>query len=214
MFSTSNFIGCAKDNHAPARGGRLEQSKSVGGSPDEPVLPPNARGDVFPLGRGMVGTAQGSESLPRTAMDASRFRPCVQDCGMPASPSARLHHQSKTPNCSQLGVFIWGIPRARGVRRNSTCANPLRYLGRYWPPNLILCLLFSRNFCKPSRCGTRRTPFTAITYACVGYEGFAIDLLRQTMRFVCCRTQRFEKTPQKVVTQRNTASSTALVFAP
>ena len=65
-------------------------------------------------------------------------------------------HQSKTPNCSQLGVFIWAIPRARGVRRNSTCANPLRYLRWYCPPNLILCLLFSRNFFKPSRCGTRR----------------------------------------------------------
>jgi hypothetical protein len=128
--------------------------------------------------------------------------------------SGTIHHQSKTPNCSQLGVFIWGIPRARGVWRNSTCANPLRYLGRYCPQNLIFRLLFSRNFFKLSRCGTRRTSFGTTTYACVGYEGFAIDLLRQTMRFVCCRTQRFEKTPQKVVTQRNTASSTALVFAP
>ena len=134
--------------------------------------------------------------------------------GMSVCCGAILHHQSKAPNCSQLGVFIWGIPTARGVRRNSTCANPLRYLGRYCPPNLIFRLLFSRNFFKPSRCGTRRTPFRATTYACVGYEGFAIDLLRQTMRFVCCRTQRFEKSPQKVVTQRSTASSKAPVFAP
>lgn len=130
-------------------------------------------------------------------------------CGMSVCRGAILHHHIKTPNCSQLGVFIWAIPRARGVRRNSTCANPLRYLGRYCPPNLIFRLLFSRNFCKPSRCGTRRTPFTATTYACVGYEGFAIDLLRQTMRFVCCRTQRFEKTLQKVVIQQHTALRTA-----
>ena len=90
----------------------------------------------------------------------------------------------KTPNCSQLGVFIWAIPRARGVQRHSTCANPIRCLGRYCPPNLIFRLLFSRNLCKPSRCGTRRTPFRATTYACVGYEGFAIDLHGQAMRFV------------------------------
>jgi hypothetical protein len=51
--------------------------------------------------------------------------------GMSVLRSAILHHQNQAPNCSQLGVFIWGIPRERGVRRNSTCANPPRYLGRY-----------------------------------------------------------------------------------
>jgi hypothetical protein len=72
---------------------------------------------------------------------------------------------------------------SRGFRR-SACAN------QYLLPTvrsqlyLIFCLSFSNYFWELCRSGTRRTPFTATTYACVGYEGFAIDLLRQTMRGV------------------------------
>jgi hypothetical protein len=52
-----------------------------------------------------------------------------------------------------------------------------------------------------------------MTYACVAYEGFAFDLLRQTMWFVCCHTQRVEKMPEKVVTLQRNATRRDLAAA-
>ena len=63
------------------------------GSSDEGVRSTHANVDELLLVRGMVGTARGAESLPHVALQASQFRPWVQDYRMPASQSGTLHHQ-------------------------------------------------------------------------------------------------------------------------